>query len=89
MAKKYGVTTWGAELLRALEQKTDYGRLGRGKTYANTEGWSCTEFRIYTVDRKYYKNIKKFNEGMIGRGFNYGRSDLTRTGDLFHPKEVR
>ena len=35
MAKKYGVTPWGAELLRVLEQKTDYGRLGRGKTYAN------------------------------------------------------
>ena len=36
MAKKYGITPWGAELLRVLEQKTDYGRLGRGKTYANT-----------------------------------------------------
>ncbi|HIP18118.1 MAG TPA: hypothetical protein EYG78_02145 [Sulfurovum sp.] len=37
MAKKqYGTTIWGAELLKVLEQKTDYGRLGRGKTYANT-----------------------------------------------------
>ncbi|NEW59846.1 hypothetical protein GSY74_01005, partial [Sulfurovum sp. bin170] len=37
MAKKqYGTTIWGAELLNVLEQKTDYGRLGRGKTYANT-----------------------------------------------------
>ncbi|HFS82579.1 MAG TPA: DEAD/DEAH box helicase [Epsilonproteobacteria bacterium] len=36
MAKKYGVTPWGAELLRVLERKTDYGRLSRGKTYANT-----------------------------------------------------
>ncbi|MEA3455904.1 MAG: DEAD/DEAH box helicase, partial [Campylobacterota bacterium] len=36
MAKKYGVTPWGAELLGVLEQKTDYGRLGRGRTYANT-----------------------------------------------------
>lgn len=32
MAKKqYGTTIWGAELLKVLEQKTDYGRLGRGK----------------------------------------------------------
>jgi len=37
MAKKqYGTTIWGAELLNILERKTDYGRLGRGKTYANT-----------------------------------------------------
>jgi SNF2 family DNA or RNA helicase/uncharacterized Zn finger protein len=34
--KQYGITIWGAELLKVLEQKTDYGRLGRGKTYANT-----------------------------------------------------
>ncbi len=34
--KQYGSTIWGAELLRVLEQKTDYGRLSRGKTYANT-----------------------------------------------------
>jgi len=34
--KQYGITIWGAELLKVLEQKTDSGRLGRGKTYANT-----------------------------------------------------
>ena len=34
--KQYGTTIWGAELLKVLEQKTDYGRLGRGRTYANT-----------------------------------------------------
>jgi len=36
-SKQYGTTLWGAELLRVLEQKTDAGRLGRGKTYANTD----------------------------------------------------
>ena len=36
MAKQYGTTPWGAALLSILEEKTDYGRLGRGKTYANT-----------------------------------------------------
>ena len=40
--KQYGTTIWGAELLKVLEQKTDSGRLGRGKTYANTG-------RIYDV----------------------------------------
>jgi len=34
--KQYGTTIWGAELLKVLEQKTDSGRLARGKTYANT-----------------------------------------------------
>ena len=34
--KQYGTTSWGAELLEVLEQKTDSGRLARGKTYANT-----------------------------------------------------
>lgn len=46
MAKKqYGTTTWGAELLTVLERKTDYGRLGRGRTYANTG-------RVYDVSVK-------------------------------------
>jgi len=37
MARKlYGTTIWGAELLKVLEGKTDSGRLGRGRTYANT-----------------------------------------------------
>ena len=46
MAKKqYGTTVWGAELLKVLEQKTDWGRLGRGKTYANTG-------RVYDVSVK-------------------------------------
>lgn len=37
MAKKqYGTTIWGAALLTVLERKTDFGRLGRGRTYANT-----------------------------------------------------
>jgi uncharacterized Zn finger protein len=36
MAKKYGVTIWGAELLKVLEQKSDSGRLARGRSYANT-----------------------------------------------------
>ncbi len=46
MAKKqYGTSIWGAELLKVLEQKTDYGRLGRGKTYANTG-------RVYDVSVK-------------------------------------
>lgn len=37
MANKiYGTTLWGAELLRAIENETDSGRLNRGKTYANT-----------------------------------------------------
>ena len=36
MAKKYGLTPWGAALLEVIESKTDYGRLSRGKTYANT-----------------------------------------------------
>ncbi len=34
--KQYGTTIWGAELLKVLERKTDSGRLGRGKSYANT-----------------------------------------------------
>ena len=34
--KEYGTTIWGAELLKVLKRKTDYGRLGRGRTYANT-----------------------------------------------------
>jgi len=33
---QYGTTIWGAELLKVLERKTDFGRLGRGRTYANT-----------------------------------------------------
>jgi uncharacterized Zn finger protein len=33
---RYGTTIWGAELLKVLEQKTDSGRLARGRTYANT-----------------------------------------------------
>lgn len=38
MAKKvYGTTPWGKELLDVIEYKTDSGRLGRGKTYANTD----------------------------------------------------
>ena len=43
--KQYGTTIWGAELLKVLEQKTDWGRLGRGKTYANTG-------RVYDVSVK-------------------------------------
>ncbi len=43
--KQYGTTIWGAELLKVLEQKTDSGRLGRGRTYANTG-------RVYDVSVK-------------------------------------
>ncbi len=32
MVKKYGVTVWGEELLNVLEEKTDSGRLARGRT---------------------------------------------------------
>ena len=42
---QYGTTIWGAELLKVLERKTDYGRLGRGRTYANTG-------RVYDVSVK-------------------------------------
>jgi len=36
MARKaYGTTIWGAELLEVLEQKTDSGRLGRGRKYGS------------------------------------------------------
>jgi len=43
--KQYGSTIWGAELLKVLERKTDFGRLGRGRTYANTG-------RVYNVSVK-------------------------------------
>ena len=33
---QYGTTIWGGEFLKAIERETDSGRLGRGKTYANT-----------------------------------------------------
>jgi len=37
MARKtYGTTIWGAAFLKAIERETDSGRLGRGKSYANT-----------------------------------------------------
>lgn len=46
MARKvYGTTIWGAELLKVLESKTDSGRLGRGRTYANTG-------RVYDITLK-------------------------------------
>jgi len=51
MARKaYGTTIWGAELLEVLEQKTDSGRLGRGRTYANTG-------RVYDVVVKDNQNM--------------------------------
>ncbi len=58
VANKYGVTPWGAELLRVLEQKTDYGRLGRGRTYANTGkvyGVTITENHLTAKVRGNYK----------------------------------
>lgn len=46
MAKRYGTSIWGQELLHVIEGKSDSGRLNRGRTYANTG-------RVYAV------NIKK------------------------------
>lgn len=34
--KAYGTTPWGKEFLASIENETDTGRLGRGRSYANT-----------------------------------------------------
>ncbi len=61
MAKiKYGTTLWGSEFLKAIERETDLGRLGRGKTYANTGKVYDVSLQSKTISAKVKGNYSPF-----------------------------
>lgn len=73
----YGTTFWGNEFLQRIYNETDDGRLGRGKTYANTG-------RIYNVklkDGEIYAKVKGnyrsyYVSGLIFEPFAKGDREL-------------
>ena len=57
---QYGTTIWGGEFLKAIERETDYGRLGRGKTYANTGKVYDVVLQSKTIDAKVRGNYSPY-----------------------------
>lgn len=61
MAKKtYGTTIWGAAFLKAIESETDFGRLSRGKSYANTEKVYDIKLQERCISAKVRGNYQPF-----------------------------
>jgi SNF2 family DNA or RNA helicase/uncharacterized Zn finger protein len=58
--KSYGTTLWGKEFLTSIENKTDDGRLSRGKTYANTGKIYDVNFSQNTIIAKVVGNYSPF-----------------------------
>lgn len=61
MAKiKYGTTLWGAAFLDSIEQRTDDGRLSRGRSYANTGKVYDISLASNRISAKVKGNYKPF-----------------------------
>ncbi len=74
MARKvYGTTLWGAEFLRAIARETDSGRLGRGKSYANTGKVYDVSLQEQVISAKVAGNYEPYYEtSLIFRPFAKG-----------------
>ena len=81
---QYGITIWGGEFLRAIESKIDSGRLGRGKTYANTGKVYDVVLQSKTINTKVKGNYTPFYAtNLIFKQFKKG--DLAYFTLFFHP----
>lgn len=97
MAKTlYGTTIWGGEFLKAIERETDSGRLGRGKTYANTGKVYDVKLQSRNINAKvkgnyspfYATNLifKQFKQGDIDFIINHIDNNLLILADIMNSK---
>ena len=74
---KYGTTIWGNEFLQAIENETDSGRLGRGKSYANTGKVYDIKLTSSKISAKVRGNFSPFYETNLKfREFKKGDKDF-------------